>query len=122
MQEVALQRLDSVLTSIEMQQLLDQEGIDLRNVPEVELDSIVGGHSSSLSGLPGGSGEQCWPYVCLGNLMQRSIKYMLCSLMFACLVNTKQSFVTTNRFCSFNSFCGSYSTETTFATIPILLL
>lgn len=61
---------DSVLTSLEMQQLLDQEGIDLRNVPEGELDSVVGGHSDSLTGLPGGSGEQYCPLVCLENLAQ----------------------------------------------------
>ena len=50
---------DSVLTSTELQQLLEQEGIDLRNVPSSTVDSLLGGPSGDLTGLPGGSG-QCY--------------------------------------------------------------
>ena len=47
---------DSVLTTTEVQRLLDVRGVDLRNLPEERLDTFLGGRSSELAGLQGGSG------------------------------------------------------------------
>jgi iron only hydrogenase large subunit-like protein len=47
---------DSVLTTTEVQQLLQLHGVDLDTLAEVGVDSLLGGQSLELAGMPGGSG------------------------------------------------------------------
>ena len=47
---------DSVLTTTELRQLLDQQGLDLSRVAEEEPDTILGGRSLDMAGVAGGSG------------------------------------------------------------------
>lgn len=53
--------VDSVLTSGEVQQLLEAHGRALGEIPSAPLDSVVPGlpNDGQLYGLPGGSGEHC---------------------------------------------------------------
>ena len=48
---------DSVLTTVEVQQLLEERGCKLAELPEEPLDSLVGGPHQNLATWTGGSGE-----------------------------------------------------------------
>ena len=48
---------DSVLTTTELQRLLQEQGLNLDHIKGQDLDNIFGGREPTLSGMPGGSGE-----------------------------------------------------------------
>ena len=47
---------DSVLTTLEVQQLLEQHNVRLADLPEEPLDTVAGGQQHQLAGSRGGSG------------------------------------------------------------------
>lgn len=59
--------VDSVLTTGEVQQLLEAHGRPLTELPSAQLDSLVGGieQDGQLYGLPGGSGAASYSCVVL---------------------------------------------------------